>query len=54
MRRRWASVNLAGSAAIMFLILNGFIIYVWYYIDHVIILLPLTTVGLGITYYFIA
>jgi len=54
MRRRWASVNLVGSAAIMFLILNGFIIYVWYYIDHVIILLPLTTVVLGITYYFIA
>ena len=54
MRRRWSSDNLAGGAAIMFLMLNGYIIYVWYCVDHVIMILPLTTVVLGVTHYFIS
>lgn len=60
-RRRWASVNSVGGSAIVCLLLNGFIGYIWYSLSDQgmpnifkIVLLPFMAVGLGMTYYCLA
>ena len=60
-RRRWASVNLIGRTAIVCLLLNGLVGYVWHSLSDQgmpnifkIVLLPFMAVGLGMTYYCLA
>jgi len=60
-RRRWASVNLVGRTAIVCLLLNGLVGYVWHSLSDQgmpnifkIVLLPFILVCLGMTYYFLA